>query len=91
MAEAVKLAPKLDLSSASDLTATLRALEGKDVVLDMTEVKHLGSLCLQVMLSAATSAVEKGCKFSIVNASDRVIDQMRVMGMTPEAVTRGCQ
>jgi chemotaxis protein CheX len=85
------LSPKLDLASAAALTTTLRGQQGKDVVLDFKEVKHLGALCLQVMLCAATSAIEQGCKLSIVNASDRVIDQMRVMGMTPEAVTRGHQ
>lgn len=91
MTEPLMLAPKLDLAAASGLMATLRDRSDDEVVLDMSEVKHLGALCLQVLLSAAVTAHQQKRKISIVNASDRVIDQMRLMGMTPEAITRGHQ
>ncbi|AVL52016.1 STAS domain-containing protein [Roseobacter denitrificans] len=89
MSEPIVLGPKLDLAAASGLTATLRDCKDKEVVLDLTEVKHFGALCMQAMISAAVTAQSEDRKITITNASDRVLDQMRVMGMTPESITRG--
>lgn len=91
MSEPVKLAPRLDLSAASQLKATLTAQEDEDLVLDFSEVKFLGALCLQVLLAVAAHAATAGRKMTILNVSDRVIDQMRLMGMTPELIARGQQ
>ena len=60
-----------------------------DLSLDMSEVKHFGALCMQVIIAAATSAKANGRKLSIINPSDRVVEQMRVMGMTPETISGG--
>lgn len=91
MPDALVLAPKLDLAAASGLMTTLREHTEAEVILDMSEVKHLGALCLQVILSAASTANSENRKILIENVSDRVVDQMRVMGMTPEAISRGRQ
>jgi chemotaxis protein CheX len=91
MGEPVMLDPRLDLPAASPLMTTLRAQDAHEVTLDFTQVKHLGALCLQVILSAALTFSAEGRKLSITNVSDRVIDQMRVMGMTPEKIARGRQ
>ena len=84
------LDPKLDLSAASDLLMSLRAKAGSDVVIDMINVTHMGALCLQVIISAARSAHGAGHAFGFVNTSDRVLDQLRLMGLTPETVAEGC-
>lgn len=89
MSDPIQLAPRLDLPAASALKTTLTEHSEGDLVMDLAEVKHLGALCLQVMLSAAASAVAAGRSVSVVNTSDRVIDQLRVMGMTPETIARG--
>jgi chemotaxis protein CheX len=91
MTAPVVLAPKLDLAAATDLMTTLKTFKEDEVVLDLSEVKHLGALCLQVLLSAATSAISENRKITLANVSDRVIDQMRLMGMTPESIERGRQ
>lgn len=91
MSEAILLAPKLDLAAASDLMTTLRERTDQEVVLDMSEVKHFGALCLQVMVSAATTANFENRKISFSNVSDRVLEQMRVMGVTPESIAKGRQ
>lgn len=91
MSEPLVLAPKLDLAAASALKTALSERGEDDVVLDMSDVKHFGALCLQVVLCAATSAISEGRKISITNVSDRVTDQMRVMGMTPELIMGGRQ
>lgn len=89
MSDPVQLASRLDLPAASVLKTKLMAHSEGDLIMDMLEVKHLGALCLQVMLSAATNATAAGRSVSVINASDRVIDQLRVMGMTPETIARG--
>jgi chemotaxis protein CheX len=91
MSEPIVLAPKLDLAAASALMTTLRAQDGPEIVIDMSEVKHLGALCLQVLLSAGKTFNAQNKTMTITNISDRVIDQMRVMGMTPETIARGCE
>ena len=82
---------KLDLSAASDLATNLKSRADEDLTIDLSKVKHLGALCLQVFLAAAKSANAKGHRITFVNASDRVLDQLRVMGMTPENISGGGQ
>lgn len=89
MSDPVQLAPRLDLPAATALKTTLKDHTEGDLVMDLAEVKHLGALCLQVILSAATSAVSAGRSVSVINASDRVLDQLRVMGVTPETIAKG--
>jgi chemotaxis protein CheX len=91
MSDPIKLAAKLDLSAASTLAAELKQRNDDEVVLDLSDVRHLGALCLQVMLAAATTAIEEGRKLTCINASDRVLDQLRVMGVTPEMISEGRQ
>ncbi|WP_299737186.1 STAS domain-containing protein [uncultured Roseobacter sp.] len=89
MSDPIALPARLDLSAASSLMTTLKDQGEGDLVMDLSEVSHLGALCLQVMISAATSAIAAGRSVSVLNASERVTDQLRVMGMTPEAISRG--
>lgn len=91
MTDPIALVPKLDLAAASDLKATLQTQTQEEVVLDFSQVTHFGALCVQVLLAAANTAISEGRKLSLVNVSDRVVDQLRVMGLTPEMITRGSQ
>ena len=87
----VQLEAKLDLSAASELLTTLKEQKDEEVILDFEKVTHLGALCLQVLLAAAKTFSAQGRTLKITNLSDRVSDQLRVMGMTPETVVRGPQ
>ncbi len=89
MSEPIVLASRLDLPAASDLKTQFKGQTDGDLIMDLSEVKHLGALCLQVMMAAATSAVDAGRTVSVINATDRVTDQLRVMGMSPEMIARG--
>ncbi|MFK7868388.1 MAG: STAS domain-containing protein [Roseobacter sp.] len=91
MSDPITLSAKLDLPAASVLAAELKKRDEQEIILDLSNVRHLGALCLQVMLSAATSALADGRRLVCVNASDRVLDQLRVMGMTPEMISEGRQ
>jgi len=89
MSEPVVLAPKLDLAAASALLTSLSSHDAPELVIDMSQVKHLGALCLQVLLAAAKTSNSQNRTMTLTNTSDRVIDQMRLMGMTPETIARG--
>ncbi|WP_295314222.1 STAS domain-containing protein [Roseobacter sp.] len=80
---------RLDLSAAAGLATALRDRTEPEVIVDLSEVRHMGALCLQILIAAATSAQKDGRSLSLINASDRVIDQLRVMGMTPETIAGG--
>ena len=89
MSEPVVLAPKLELAAASALLTSLSSHDAPELVIDMSQVKHLGALCLQVLLAAAKTSNSQNRTMTLTNTSDRVIDQMRLMGMTPETIARG--
>ncbi|WP_136635679.1 STAS domain-containing protein [Pseudooceanicola onchidii] len=87
MAETYKLPPKLDLPAAAPLAAELRARLTDDLTLDAGEVTQIGALCTQVIASAALSFAAADHQLTIVNTTDRVIDQLRNLGFTPESLS----
>jgi chemotaxis protein CheX len=89
MSDPVVLDQKLDLPAASALLVQLQDRKDQVLTLDFAQVKHLGALCLQVLLSAARSAVDDGRSIEIINVSDRVEEQLKVMGMTPQRIAKG--
>lgn len=89
MTETISLDAKLDLPAASKLMTALTAQEADELVLDFENVTHLGALCVQVLISAAKTANSGSGSISFTNVSDRVIDQLRVMGLTPESIAKG--
>ena len=91
MTEPIVPASKLDLSAANDLATQLRQRDKGDIVVDMSQVTHLGALCMQTLISASGSLATKSRKLTLENVSERVEEQMRVMGMTPELLTKGPQ
>lgn len=90
MSTALKLPPKLDLSAATQLVSDLRAIEG-DMHIDASEVTHMGSLCLQALIAAARHANASDNIFEISNFTQRALDQLSVMGVTPENLMEGVQ
>lgn len=52
--QSLKLPCRLDLTVARGLKADLLALSDRPLRLDASEVTHLGGLCLQLLLAAAT-------------------------------------
>ncbi len=88
MPDPIVLEAKLDLAAASGLKAILNARDDVDTVIDMSQVKLLGALCLQVLMSAAKTANAQGRTIRLTNVSDRILEQMRLMGVTPETIAR---
>ena len=89
MSEPLKLSSRLDLSAASDLKTSLVKVSGNNVILDFSEVKVLGALCLQVIIAASRAAKANDLEFSLINLSERVEDQLRIVGVTPQDLSEG--
>lgn len=83
-----KLPARLDLSQAMPLVFKLREIEG-DVEIDASEVRHLGALCLQALIAAAREANAGGHRFEMTGVTDKVLEQMKVMGTSPEKMMEG--
>ena len=89
MPEPLSLDPKLDLSAAPALHATLLSRVNDDLVLDATRVTHMGALCTQILIAFARAVRDVGKQMSLINVNDRVLGQLRAMGLTPERIAEG--
>ncbi len=78
-----ELAGSLDLSAASALAEALHKHLGDDLILDGAKVQRLGAPCLQVLLAAARSWSADGDALTLENATPRMIEDLRLMGMDP--------
>jgi chemotaxis protein CheX len=82
----------LDLAAAQTLVNDLsnQDLSG-NVVLDASEVTHLGALCVQALLAGARAAHAAGGSLKIENVQEKVDDQLASMGLSKELVMEGAQ
>ncbi len=80
-AETLELAGVLNLPAAAPLAKTLTERRGADVVIDASQVQHLGAQCLQVLLSAASTWSAEGASLRIINRSAGFITGLELMGI----------
>ncbi|MFB2595048.1 STAS domain-containing protein [Paracoccus sp. p4-l81] len=82
---AVMLAERLDLPAAAPLADTLRqaiaAAPDDDLMLDGTQVTHLGGLCLQVLLAARQSRQRDGHGLRLRQPSDSFTQAVADFGL----------
>ena len=90
MSARYKLPARLDLSQAAELAEPLRKMD-EDLRIDASDVSHLGALCLQTLIAAARKARASGHRFEMTGVTDKVLEQMKVMGTSPEAMMEGAQ
>ena len=76
----VTLASQLDMNAATPLAKELTALRGQAVSLNGSQVERLGSLCLQVLLSARETWREDSQAFEIRDPSPALQDAAALMG-----------
>lgn len=67
--QSVLLDKSLGLAAAKPLAEKLLNIRDNDIVLDASEVEHLGGACFQVLLSAQKTWRADKKKFSVVNGS----------------------
>jgi chemotaxis protein CheX len=87
----LELPEALDLPAAKPLAESFLELRGANLVIDASKVQRLGASCLQVLLSAARTWHAEGASLSLAQASPRFIDDLRLLGFTPETFLNGAQ
>jgi chemotaxis protein CheX len=87
----LELTEALDPRAAKSLLATLLELGGQDLAIDASKAPRLGASCLQVLLSAARAWKAEGHSLTLARASPRFIDDLRLLGFTPETFLKGAQ
>ena len=89
MSGSIVLPARLDSAAAPELAAALKAQAGSDTKLDGGAVTHVGALCVQALLVAATSAAQAGHGFSIDGLPEPAADQLALYGLTAETLAKG--
>lgn len=84
----VQLHDRLDYQSVPPLLTELKAIDDAEIVIDAGQVRHLGALSLQVLLSTIKTRQEAGKSTHITNASDSCVDLLSLFGFTPENITQ---
>jgi chemotaxis protein CheX len=79
----------LDTAAAPALADSLRSIRGAPVELNAEEVRRVGGLCVQVLVSAAKSWEADGTKLTVKNPSPEMTEALRLMGLQPEDITAG--
>ena len=79
----LELAASLDLNAAGPLADAMHKRLGRDLTLDGSKVQRCGAPCLQVLLAAARSWAGEGVSLTLENATPRMIEDLRLLGMDP--------
>jgi anti-anti-sigma regulatory factor len=85
----LRLPQKLDRKAAITLVDDLRARRGGDLGLDASETRHFGTLAVQTVVSAARTWAAEGHRLTIHSVSDACVDQLSLLGFTPETLVEG--
>ncbi|MCL7464044.1 STAS domain-containing protein [Phaeovulum sp. NW3] len=80
------LASRLDLSAVQPLATALRERSGADLVIDASDVSHLGALGLQVLGAAAISWRAAGHRLQIAPRSDAFDAALQTFGIPLSAL-----
>lgn len=81
MTMSLRLPARLDLSAARPLAEELSAHADHPLTLDGSEVRHLGGLCLQVLLAAAIRWRAAGMTLDLVERSAALEEALELFGI----------
>jgi len=84
----VTLGAKLDQRALDGMRDDILAHRGDDLTLDCQEVTHFSALSIQLLRSAARSWAEDGHKLQLSNLSNETVDELFLLGFTPDSVTQ---
>ena len=93
MTETILLPPRLDTTALRSLAQDLSsaACAGRDIDLDARDVTHMGALSAQLFIAAARDARAKGGTLTFGSISERAVDQLAMMGLTPTRISEGAK
>ena len=78
------LAERLDNAACETLASSFDCCLDSDVWLDASGVEFLGGRCLELLISASKSIAANGSKFFILGPSDRFIEHLGFLGLSPD-------
>jgi chemotaxis protein CheX len=78
--ETIRLRPVLDLTAAAPLKGEFGERRGRPVNVDASDVERLGTLCLQVLLSAQQTWTLDGVPFSLGATSPAFEEGLATLG-----------
>lgn len=68
---------------APGLAADLKSLRGRPIILDASSVRQIGTLCLQVLISASRTWKVDGHDFRMSGASEEMAKRWELFGLPP--------
>ncbi len=83
---ALTLPPRIDLSNAATVSRDIQAASGGAMVLDASQVAHLGALGVQILLASARSWRAAGQSFTISPRSEAFDETLAQFGLTVGAL-----
>lgn len=88
MTSHVQLHDRLDYHSVAPLMEELKTITDDELVIDAANVRHLGTLPLQVILATVKQRAAQGKHTRLANASDGCVDILSLFGFSPETLTQ---
>ncbi len=86
MTAVITLRGRLDFGAAPDLKAEIIGQSGNDLLIDASDVTHMGTLCLQILIAASQDWARAGRNFNLTSASETCVTQLSLHGFTPETI-----
>ena len=80
---------RLDLTASSALCAALKERRGNTIIIDAENVEHLGSQCLQVLISAAVTWRADNAELAYSGQSSAFSEALQNFGAPMDALVTG--
>ncbi|AXX98142.1 STAS domain-containing protein [Profundibacter amoris] len=87
MTTVITLQERLDFGAVTPLKTTILGHAGQDLEIDASQVSHMGTLCLQVLIAAANDWKQVGKTFQIISPSETCKTQLALHGFSPDTLT----
>lgn len=84
MTRDLSLPARMDFASLDAFHAEIKEARGEDVCLDGSQVSHLGSCGLQLLISAWKAWEQDGHSLTIKNPSQKFNDHIQQLGLSSE-------
>ncbi|WP_457647453.1 STAS domain-containing protein [Profundibacter sp.] len=87
MTAVITLQERLDFGAVTPLKTNILGHAGQDLEIDASQVAHMGTLCLQVLIAAANDWKQAGKTFRIISPSETCKTQLALHGFSPDTIT----
>ena len=81
LVQILTLPETLDLRAAGPLVSNFNAARGNHVTVDASKVQKVGTLCVQILLSAHTTWARDGIPLGMINPSEEFLEALEVLGI----------